>query len=288
MRSCCASARACWLSARRCWLSACALIALSCLSIPRDGAGEIGQLRCDAGDVLFSRHNCEVSTRTRTHSPDECWPCKSNPVRLGSYVSRALARWEIAGFRPGFWPQGQDLYPSPSRAQARLSPCPHAGGSAGVACTPPSVGDGGRRGPRCGRVPWVRPGQASGGLAPARRTPAERGARAPCVLRSSRRTRRARAGSEPSRSTCGRRCWRFPASRAWVQSRSSTRRRARSGTMSSQPCRKGCAATTSERQGSWVDSTSTSSCCSTNTGSSAVPTASTCCRSRRSSRDRSS
>ena len=35
------------------------------------------------------------------------WPCKSNPVRLGSYVSRAIARREVAGFRPGFWQQGQ-------------------------------------------------------------------------------------------------------------------------------------------------------------------------------------
>ena len=32
---------------------------------------------------------------------------QSNPVRLGSYVSRAEARREIAGFRPGFWPRGQ-------------------------------------------------------------------------------------------------------------------------------------------------------------------------------------
>ena len=35
------------------------------------------------------------------------WPRKSNPVCLGSYVSRAEARREIAGFRPGFWPRGQ-------------------------------------------------------------------------------------------------------------------------------------------------------------------------------------
>ena len=41
-----------------------------------------------------------------------CWPCNSNPVRLGSYVSRARARREIAGFRPGFWPQGQLRDPS--------------------------------------------------------------------------------------------------------------------------------------------------------------------------------
>jgi hypothetical protein len=34
-------------------------------------------------------------------------PAVSNPVRLGSYVSRAIARREIAGFRPGFWQQGQ-------------------------------------------------------------------------------------------------------------------------------------------------------------------------------------
>ena len=42
---------------------------------------------------------------------NESWPCKSNPVCLGSYVSRA-ARREIAGFRPGFWPQGQSRHPS--------------------------------------------------------------------------------------------------------------------------------------------------------------------------------
>ena len=30
----------------------------------------------------------------------------SNPVRLGSYVSRAIARRELAGLRPGFWPAG--------------------------------------------------------------------------------------------------------------------------------------------------------------------------------------
>ena len=35
-----------------------------------------------------------------------------------------MARWEIAGFRPGFWPQGQYHYPSPPGAQPRLSACP--------------------------------------------------------------------------------------------------------------------------------------------------------------------
>ena len=40
-----------------------------------------------------------VATMPAPH--DESWPCKSNPVRLGSYVSRAGARREIAGFRPG-------------------------------------------------------------------------------------------------------------------------------------------------------------------------------------------
>jgi hypothetical protein len=37
----------------------------------------------------------------------------SNPVRLGSYVSRAIARREIAGFRPGFWQQGQSNHLTP-------------------------------------------------------------------------------------------------------------------------------------------------------------------------------
>ena len=37
----------------------------------------------------------------------------SNPVRLGSYVSRAIARREGAGFRPGFWQQGQSKHPTP-------------------------------------------------------------------------------------------------------------------------------------------------------------------------------
>ena len=50
------------------------------------------------------------TTLTARHS--ERWPCKSNPVRLGSCVSRATARREIAGFRPGFWPQGQLRHPS--------------------------------------------------------------------------------------------------------------------------------------------------------------------------------
>jgi hypothetical protein len=49
---------------------------------------------------------CRLRT-TLTGRRYESWPCKSNPVRLGSCVSRALARREIAGFRPGFWPQGQ-------------------------------------------------------------------------------------------------------------------------------------------------------------------------------------
>ena len=65
-----------------------------------------------------------------------------------------------------------------------------------------------------------------------------------------------------------------------ISSRSSTRRRARSGTMCSRRSRRRCGATTSARRGSWAGSTSTSSCCSTSTGSSAAPTASTCCRSR--------
>ena len=42
----------------------------------------------------------------------------SNPVRLSSYVSRAVARREIAGFRPGFWQQGQSNDPTPPRISA--------------------------------------------------------------------------------------------------------------------------------------------------------------------------
>ncbi len=42
----------------------------------------------------------------------------SNPVRLGSYVSRAIARREIAGLRPGFWQQGQSNHPTPPRIRA--------------------------------------------------------------------------------------------------------------------------------------------------------------------------
>ena len=60
---------------------------------------------------------------------DEELALKSNPVRLGSYVSRAIARWEFAGFRPGFWQQGQ-FEPSYSSEQRGLrgpvkeQPCP--------------------------------------------------------------------------------------------------------------------------------------------------------------------
>jgi quercetin dioxygenase-like cupin family protein len=42
----------------------------------------------------------------------------SNPVRLGSYVSRATARREIAGLRPGFWQQGQSDDSTPPRIRA--------------------------------------------------------------------------------------------------------------------------------------------------------------------------
>jgi hypothetical protein len=47
-------------------------------------------------DSVVARSNNEV-----------CWPRTSNPVRLSSYVSRAVARREIAGLRPAFWQQGQ-------------------------------------------------------------------------------------------------------------------------------------------------------------------------------------
>jgi hypothetical protein len=52
----------------------------------------------------------------------KCWPCKSNPVRLGSYVSRASARREIAGFRPGSWPQGQYRQTSSTGARGGCAP----------------------------------------------------------------------------------------------------------------------------------------------------------------------
>ena len=52
--------------------------------------------------------SCTASERTLRPVPvPKGWPRKSNPVCLGSYVSRAEARREIAGFRPGFWPRGQ-------------------------------------------------------------------------------------------------------------------------------------------------------------------------------------
>ena len=46
---------------------------------------------------------------------------QSNPVRLGSYVSRAVARWEVAGFRPGFWQQGQSHESTPVSRRIRPS-----------------------------------------------------------------------------------------------------------------------------------------------------------------------
>jgi len=51
-------------------------------------------------------------------SDNKCWPRTPNPVRLGSYVSRAGARREIAGFRPGFWQQGQSNHPTPPTIRA--------------------------------------------------------------------------------------------------------------------------------------------------------------------------
>ena len=59
-----------------------------------------------------------VGPGTRLQAASWYWPCKSNPVRLGSYVSRAIARREIAGFRPGFWPQGQSNHRTPLRSGA--------------------------------------------------------------------------------------------------------------------------------------------------------------------------
>ena len=48
-----------------------------------------------------------VGVRSGLSVRARCWPRKSNSVRLGSYVSRAAARREIAGIRPEFWPRGQ-------------------------------------------------------------------------------------------------------------------------------------------------------------------------------------
>lgn len=63
------------------------------------------------------RPGCRSSPPSRSSrillDTTKCWPCASNPVRLGSYVSRAKARREIAGFRPGFWPQGQSKHFTP-------------------------------------------------------------------------------------------------------------------------------------------------------------------------------
>src|SRR5688572_32186231 len=60
------------------------------------------------------------ATAQRPHPLEQtkCWPRTSNPVRLGSYVSRAIARREIAGFRPGFWQQGQPNHPTPPTIRA--------------------------------------------------------------------------------------------------------------------------------------------------------------------------
>ena len=61
-----------------------------------------------------------TAPRSRSMPPEtKSWPCESNPVRLSSYVSRAIARWEVAGFRPGFWQQGQSN-PCYSSAQPPL------------------------------------------------------------------------------------------------------------------------------------------------------------------------
>jgi mannose-6-phosphate isomerase-like protein (cupin superfamily) len=60
----------------------------------------------------------EPSAPLRACLNKEGWPCTSNPVRLSSYVSRAIARREIAGFRPGFWQQGQSNHPTPPTIRA--------------------------------------------------------------------------------------------------------------------------------------------------------------------------
>ena len=116
------------------------------------GAGDprwgFGATRPSPWRLPRSRCPSSQPSTTRAATPNKCWPCKSNPVRLGSFVSRALARWEIAGFRPGFWPQGQYRYPSPSGAQARLSPRPC--GRIGWSSVAPRR-SGGRRGRPGGR-----------------------------------------------------------------------------------------------------------------------------------------
>jgi hypothetical protein len=75
------------------------------------------------GSSSTSKHlgGCGVLLATWACSAQD-WPCKSNPVRLGSCVSRALARREIASSRPGFWPQGQLRDPSSLGVRARLGP----------------------------------------------------------------------------------------------------------------------------------------------------------------------
>jgi hypothetical protein len=62
--------------------------------------------RVDAAERLSSRGSV-LSQHFRQLPAPRMLALQSNPVRLGSYVSRAEARREIAGFRPGFWRQGQ-------------------------------------------------------------------------------------------------------------------------------------------------------------------------------------
>jgi hypothetical protein len=63
-----------------------------------------------AARPVCTRGRNSVEIQIHLAVQQECWPCKSNPVRLGS-SPRASTR--VAGFRPGFWPQGQFNQPTP-------------------------------------------------------------------------------------------------------------------------------------------------------------------------------
>ena len=104
-----------------------------------------GRRSCSRRAVLLGARPARVEgggwcrhRTTPTSRHNESWPRKSNPVRLGSSVSRALARREVAGFRPGFWPQGQLRHPSPLGTQAKLSLLPSAVTRGRVPVWPPA------------------------------------------------------------------------------------------------------------------------------------------------------
>jgi hypothetical protein len=55
-----------------------------------------------------------------TQAATWCWPCKSNSVRVGSYVSRARGASGDCGLSAGVLAAGPVETPSSSRARARL------------------------------------------------------------------------------------------------------------------------------------------------------------------------